>query len=55
MIMFGEYEVLEPQDLFGQESMVALNDIAAEFGEEEVVPFGQAEDAKAFVKEVCNY
>jgi hypothetical protein len=45
---------LNPEDLFGDESMAALGDIAAEYGEEELAPLGSMEDPNQFVGDVTS-
>jgi hypothetical protein len=47
-------EFLNAEDLFGDESIEALKDIEAEYGEEELAPFGSTEDPSSFVKGVTG-
>jgi len=47
-------EKLNPEDLFGDESMIAISDIEDEYGEEEIAPFGSMEDPKKFVDDVTG-
>jgi hypothetical protein len=45
---------LSAEELFGDESIQAMKDIEAEYGEEEIAPFGSMEDAGEFVKSVTT-
>lgn len=47
-------EELNPEDLFGDESIQALSDIESEYGEEETAEFGSMEDIKQFVKSITQ-
>lgn len=47
--IYKQYEKITPEDLFGDESIAAMQDIASEYGEDEIAPFGSMEDADAFV------
>jgi hypothetical protein len=52
---FGqEEEEMVPEDFFGDESIQALDDIADEYGEDNIAEFGSTEDAKSFIKSLIK-